>query len=253
LVSNRSPQEVQSASISALARYNRPPIAGALLDAWSTVGPGSRAEIAEALFSRTDWLTALIERVERGELSLADLDAARLQQLEKHSDQTLRERAKPLLAKARLGRRPDVVDAYRSALAAEGDASRGRTVFSRVCASCHRLEGVGHEIGPSLASFRNRGSEAILINVLDPNREVNPQFVNYVLVTQDGRSLTGLVASETANSVTLKRADDATDTVERADIEELHATGLSIMPEGLEKQIDVGQMTDLLTYLLKAS
>lgn len=253
LVSNRYPQELQSASISALARYNRPAIGNSLLDAWPTLGPRSRAEVAEALFSRKDWLSALVERAERGELSFADLDAARLQQLEKHSDPALRERAKPLLAKARLGRRPDVVDAYRSALSGEGDASRGRAVFARVCAACHRLEGVGHEIGPSLASFRNRGTEAILVNVLDPNREVNPQFVNYVLVTQDGRSLTGLVASETANSVTLKRADDATDTIERADIEELHATGLSIMPEGLEKQIDVGQMTDLLAYLMKAS
>ena len=45
--------------------------------------------------------------------------------------------------------------------------------------------------------------EAILVNVLDPNREVNPQFVNYVLITHDGRSFTGMITGETANSVTL--------------------------------------------------
>jgi putative heme-binding domain-containing protein len=90
-----------------------------------------------------------------------------------------------------------------------------------------------------------------LVNVLDPNREVNPQYVNYVLVTEDGRSMTGMVASETANSVTLKRAEDVTDTVERSEIEQLRATGLSIMPEGLEKQIDQAQMADLMAYLLQ--
>jgi putative heme-binding domain-containing protein len=153
------------------------------------------------------------------------------------------------VAKNKLGRRQDVVEAYRSALTAQGDRSRGRQVFQKVCAACHRLEGVGHEIGPSLASFRNRGAEAILVNVLDPNREANPQYINYVLVTTDGRTLTGIIAAETANSVTLKRAEDVADTVPRDEIEQLRASGLSIMPEGLEKQIDPAAMADLLAYL----
>ena len=154
------------------------------------------------------------------------------------------------MAKVKRGRRQDVVEAYRDALSATGDISRGRQVFQKICATCHRLEGVGHEIGPNLASFRNRGAEAILVNVLDPNREVNPQYVNYVLITDDGRSMTGMIAAETANSVTLKRAEDVTDTVSASDIEQLRSTGLSIMPEGLEKQIDPAAMADLLAYLM---
>ncbi len=88
--------------------------------------------------------------------------------------------------------------------------------------------------------------------MLDPNREVNPQYVNYVLITDDGRSMTGMVAAETANSVTLRRAEDITDTVPRGEIEVLRSSGLSIMPEGLEKQIDPAAMADLLAYLLTA-
>ena len=107
-----------------------------------------------------------------------------------------------------------------------------------MCSVCHRLENVGTEIGPNLATLQNRGAEAILLNVLDPNREVNPQYVNYILVTTEGRSITGLIAAETATSVTLKRQENATDTVLRANIEELRSTGQSIMPEGLEKQLD---------------
>ncbi len=90
------------------------------------------------------------------------------------------------------------------------------------------------------------------MNILDPNREVNPQFVNYVLVTTDGRSMTGIVASETATSVTLRRAENATDTVSRDRIEELRASGMSIMPEGLEKELSPDAMADLLAYLLNA-
>ena len=97
--------------------------------------------------------------------------------------------------------------------------------------------------------MRNRGPDAILTNVLAPNQEVNPQFVNYIVVTTDGRQLTGMIAAETATSVTLKRAENQTDTVLRIDIEELRSTSVSLMPEGIEKQIDKQSMADLLEFL----
>ena len=250
LVSNVQPQVVQSAALNTLGKFADPSIAVALVTAWPSLSPRLRAEAAEVIFSRSAWLAALVTAAEQEKLSLTDLDPARLKTLENHPDAALRQRAAPLVAKLKLGRRQDVVEAYRPALTAQGDRSRGRQVFQKVCAACHRLEGVGHEIGPNLASFRNRGAEAILTNVLDPNREVNPQYVNYVLITNDGRAMTGLIASETATSVTLRRAEDITDTVARGDIEELRSSGLSIMPEGMEKQIDPAAMADLLAYLL---
>ncbi len=250
LLSNQQPQDVQSAAVHALAAFADAGVAPTLIDAWPSFSPRLRAEVAEVLFSRAIWLSALVAAAEQGKLSLADLEPARLKVLEGHPDASIQKRAAPLLAKTRVGRRQDVVEAYRGALTANGDASRGRAVFAKICAACHRLDGVGHEIGPNLASFRNRGAEAILVNVLDPNREVNPQYVNYVVITHDGRSMTGMVAAETATSVTLKRAEDVTDVVERDNIEQLRSTGQSIMPEGMEKQIDQAAMADLLAYLM---
>ena len=90
----------------------------------------------------------------------------------------------------------------------------------------------------------------MLLNILDPNRDVKPQFLSYVLVTTGGRVLTGMIAAETANSLTIRKPDGADETVLRVDIEELRSTGLSFMPEGLEKQVDVAAMADLLTYLI---
>jgi putative heme-binding domain-containing protein len=88
------------------------------------------------------------------------------------------------------------------------------------------------------------------VNVLDPNREVNPQYVNYILQTNAGKSITGLVAAETATSVTLRRQENQSDTVLRGDIDTLRSSGLSIMPEGLEKNLDKQAMADLIAYLL---
>src|SRR5437868_10429775 len=132
------------------------------------------------------------------------------------------------------------------------NGERGKQVFDKTCAACHKVQGIGNDIGPNLAAMKARGPEAILLNVLDPNREVNPQYLNYSVLTSDGRQLTGLIAAETATSITFRRADNATDTVLRIDIEQLKSTGMSLMPEGLEKQIDQQSMADLLEFLKTA-
>ncbi len=252
LVSNRQPQEVQSAAIATLGGFSDSSIATTLIAAWPTLSPRLRSEAAEALFARTERLDALLAAAELGEIMISDFEPARLQGLAQHPSDATRRRAEPLLAKIKTSNRQQLVDDYQAAISLPGSAERGRQVFQKICAACHRLENTGHEIGPNLASFRTRGSEAILVNVLDPNREVNPQYLNYLVLTTDGRSVSGMIASETANSVTLRRAENATDTIERADIEEMRSSGLSIMPEGLEKQIDLQSMADLLTYLMNA-
>ncbi|MCE9533502.1 MAG: c-type cytochrome, partial [Planctomycetes bacterium] len=143
----------------------------------------------------------------------------------------------------------EVLTNYRPALETTGDKERGKEVFKKNCAACHKLQGIGHELGPNLAAMKNRGAEAILVNVLDPNREVNPQYLNYLLLTTDGRSLSGVLSAETATSVTLRKQENASETVLRVDIESLKSTGQSLMPVGMEKQIDKGAMADLLEYL----
>lgn len=91
-----------------------------------------------------------------------------------------------------------------------------------------------------------------MVNVLDPNREVNPQYLNYVVLTEDGRTMTGMIVSENANSVTLRRAESATDAVQRSDIEQMKSTSLSIMPEEMEKATDQQTLADIIEYLMLA-
>ena len=97
-----------------------------------------------------------------------------------------------------------------------------------------------------------RGAEAVLLNVIDPNSEVNPQYVDYVVQTKSGRTSSGLLASETASGITLKRAGGETETIARTDIKRMRSSGLSIMPEGLEQGLDQQSMADLVAYVLSA-
>lgn len=250
LIDSRQPQEVQLAALAALARVEDPGVAKIILDAWPTLSPRLRSQAAEALLARGGRVPALLDAIEAGQFKASDLEPARVQQLLAQPDAAVRARATALLGTAKPGQRQEVVETYRPALSMAGDAAAGKRHFQKVCAACHRVEGVGYEIGANLAAMKNRGPEAILVNLLDPNREVNPQFINYTLTTSDGRILTGMVDAETATSVTLKRSENATDTVLRVNIDELSATGKSLMPEGLEQQLDQQAVADLIAYLM---
>jgi putative heme-binding domain-containing protein len=154
-----------------------------------------------------------------------------------------------LFASVGLSKRQDVITQYQKALELSGNAVRGKAVFKEVCSSCHKLEDVGKAVGPDLASIKDRGLEAVMTNILDPNREVLPQYYTYVLSTDEGVTISGMITAETANSVTIFKADATSETVQRVNIESLRSSGMSAMPEGLEQKVNVEAMADLLAYL----
>jgi putative membrane-bound dehydrogenase-like protein len=244
----RQPPAAAAAAIETLARFPEDRTASILLQAWPTLSPKLRATAVEALLERPAWVAAFLSAVERGELKRADLDPARIDLLKKYPIDSVRKRASRLFADTRPGR-PEVVATYQKSLRMNGNPERGRAVFKQHCSSCHRLEGVGEAFGADLSAIRDRGLDAVLVNILDPNREVMPQYQTYVVMTTTGTVLTGMIAEESANSLTIRNPDGGQETVLRHQIDEMRSTGLSYMPEGLERQIDFQGMADLLAYL----
>jgi putative heme-binding domain-containing protein len=149
--------------------------------------------------------------------------------------------------------RQQVFNDYRRVALAGGDPTNGKVVFERNCASCHQLGDAGQPIGPNLASMVSRGTESVLFNILAPNGEVDPRYLEYSIITADGQVLAGVIAGETSTAVTLRSADNKLTTVLRVDIDEMRNTGKSLMPEGFEKLIDKRAMADLLAYLQAAA
>ena len=248
LLDARQPLAVQSAAVEALSHFEDNSVAKLMLEAWSHLSPQIRAQATEALCSRTAWLSLLLDAVENEQVARADVDPVRIRLLEQHPEEDVRLRVQQLFPSSET-RREDVIQDYQQSLELNGDPDRGKQLFRQTCASCHKLDGVGTAVGAELSAIRDRGSSALMLNILDPNREVKPKFLNYVVLTRDGRVLTGLIAAESANSLTLKRVDGTELTIQRSDIEELRNTGLSFMPEGLEEKLDHQAMADLLEYL----
>jgi putative heme-binding domain-containing protein len=103
-----------------------------------------------------------------------------------------------------------------------------------------------------LAALPNKSGEDLLVAVLDPNREVDPRYVSYQVLTADERVLTGVVVTETPTSITLRQADGKEEAILRSNISTLRSTGLSLMPVGLEKEISPQDVADLFAYLRTA-
>lgn len=249
LLSPTQPAELQTAAIVLLSSSDASDAAKILVVRFEQLTPAMKSRALDALCARDAWSLLLLEAVENKTIPAADIEPTRWKLLSESANADVKAQATTLAKANTPADRLEVLTAYRPTLEKTGDANRGKEVFKKNCAACHKLQGVGHELGPNLAAMKNRGAEAILVNVLDPNREVNPQYLNYLLLTADGRSLSGVLSAETATSVTLRKQENVSETVLRVDIENLKSTGQSLMPVGLEKQIDKSAMADLLEYL----
>jgi putative heme-binding domain-containing protein len=206
--------------------------------------------VLEALFARDDWLPQLLTAIQEQRVLAGQLEPFRKERLRKHPNPLVREKARTLLAGQEAPDRRRVVESYRRSLALKGETSQGRAVFKKNCATCHRLENEGAEVGPDLLSaLPNKTPETLLVDIFDPNRDVDPRYLNYVVSNKAGRVFTGMLAAETASSITLRRAEKAEDTILRNQIEEIQATAKSLMPENLETQLSKQDIADLLVYL----
>lgn len=249
LLSPQNSSRLQSAAIAALAAIGDPQVPAALLGGWQAYGPELRGQVVDALLARPKWIERLLEEVREQRVPAVALDAARRQRLLDHPDDAIRNAARELLAGSTDPNRQKVVEQYGAAATLSGDAAHGAAVFKKSCASCHKLDGVGHAIGADLSALTNRSPEALLVAIFDPSRAVEAKFLNYTAITDDGRTFNGILASEAGNSVTLLAADGKEIRLLRSEIEELAGSNKSLMPDGLEKDLTLQDTADLLAYL----
>jgi putative heme-binding domain-containing protein len=170
--------------------------------------------------------------------------------LRQHPDARVRDRANALLGTADSSSREKVYQAFLPALQLTASAERGRKVFESRCAACHHHAGIGVEFGPNLANARSGGREKPLSSILDPNREVLPEFVAYAVETKEGESLIGFLENESATSVTLRQPGGLRKTIPRASLASLKNQRQSLMPEGLETGLSHQEMADLIEFVM---
>ncbi len=243
------PREIQAAATRAVVRTGDPALAAKVLEGWSDLAVATRRDLLSAMASSRVLAGPLIDCLEQGRIRPSELDAASWEALGRLADPPSKQRASTLLARFAPAPRSDVIARYRPALGLAGDDGRGAAVFAKNCQTCHERQGQGHRVGPDLSGVAGRAPEALLTDILDPNREVAPDYVALTLATRQGIVTSGLLADETGTTIKLRRAEGIEETILRSEIDELRSTGRSLMPEGLEQTINPQEMADLIAFL----
>ena len=144
--------------------------------------------------------------------------------------------------------RDKIVKSYAGVSQLTGDAARGHALYTGICAACHRLKNEGSEVGPDLGTIVGKPDAQLIEAILDPSRAVEQRYLAQTVTLKDGRQLIGMIAEETANSITLKLGL-TTEVILRSNIAKTETSTKSLMPDGLESLLNPQQLADVLAWI----
>lgn len=248
LVDPQQPEVVQAAAVRGLARVKGPAAATFLLERWKSMTPAVRMDAADGMFLDQDRPRLFLEAIKRETVQPWSLAFRHKRQLLMSRDASLREAARSLLEE-KAADREQVLERYQAALEKTGDPQKGRVVFEQICSKCHKLNGLGQDVGPDLATIRNRPVQSILSDIIRPSASIAQNYESYVVDTTSGGMITGVMSAQTPTTITIRHEAGSDDVIRRADIRTMRVTSLSAMPADLDRQISIDQMADLLRFL----
>jgi putative heme-binding domain-containing protein len=247
LLDDHQPIEVSTAALGLLKKFPADKAAPMLYELLPKLGPAARAEVVKTLTSNSKTVKDFFERIDRGEVPKAFVDAeTRWRYLRPNNP--MYALAEKIFGKPSTDRAA-VITAYTEAAKTKGDATKGHQIFSTICIACHKLKGEGVDVAPDITDVKIKEKEALLSDILDPNRMVEARWMAYQIDTKDGRMVAGIVSAETSSEVTVKMAGGLTEAIPRSNIAKMKCLDASLMPVGLEAGISKEQMADLLAFL----
>jgi putative heme-binding domain-containing protein len=251
LVSPAESIAVQSAALRTLGKYGDTKIGEWLIETkrWRAYSPQIRNALVSAFLSHSKLLPLLVTAIEDGRVPAWAVPEPKRRSLMRNRDKDLKARATKLFSAMGGADRKKVYDELKAITEKTGDAAKGKAVYTRTCATCHKFRGEGHTVGPDLSSVRNQPKDALLLHIIVPNAEIYPGLTAYEVETKDDRSLTGIMISETDTSLTIRAAQGIEETFLRTDILRLSASSGSLMPNELEKTMTRKELIDLLEFL----
>jgi len=248
LIDPREPDNVQTAAVRALSANQHAEVGNVLLAKWREMSPTVRAEATNAMLRGAPERTRLLlEAVKNGEVQTWQLDPYK-PRLFMDRDPAVRALARALFEQSP-AQREQVLKQYQAALNGVGDVARGKEVFKRVCSKCHALDGVGVAVGPNLGTVRNHPAAELLVDIIMPSKSIEQGYETYVVDPASGEIVDGIMSAHTPATITLRQEEQREVVISRENIRRMYVSNVSMMPDGLEKQVSVQQMADLLAFL----
>jgi putative heme-binding domain-containing protein len=246
--------DLRAPAIRALAASHDPATPGSILRRYPALSAAERDDAIATLAARPAWALALLEAIAQGKVPRRDLNTTVARQILAFRAPNLSAALERTLGTLRptAGDKTRLIAKYKGMLAAAdlppADPDRGRALFGRICAQCHRLFGQGGEVGPDLTGSDRANPDYILENVLDPNASVGRDYTLTTVATRDGRLISGILREQTPEALVIQTAAERI-TVSREDVEEVKGSNVSMMPEGQLEALTPQEVRDLFAYL----
>lgn len=239
-------------AIRAMAAFDNLALAKALLARYGDLSTEDRLEVVHTLASRSNYGWELTQAIRRGDVPRRDVPAYVARLLRRVVGAGFVEVWGPVDELS-----ADVEAAlakYRELLTDESlsqaDPGRGRVVFQRTCLTCHKLYGEGGQIGPDLTGANRTNLEYLLGNVLTPSAVIQDAYKMHLILTDEGRVYSGIPADENERQLRLRVAGQEEPVViAKSSIESREIAPVSMMPEGLLKNLTNAEVLDLIAYL----
>ncbi len=245
--------ETRRKILQSLGRSNSTAAWQVALNALDSLPEDLRPAAIELLTDRKDSAIALMQQVRDGKLPAAAINANQAAKMTRIRSRELHELVAEHWGSVRTERDParqELISRMRNQLRiTHGDPVAGRAVFRRVCAQCHKMYGEGADVGPDITRNGRASFEQLISNVFDPSLVIGSAYQAQTVVTTEGRVVTGLLVENSPQRVILKVQGDKQEVIPRDEVEEQKTSPLSLMPEGLEKQLQPEELLNLFAWL----
>jgi putative heme-binding domain-containing protein len=241
------------ATLGALQPHSQEGIGQAVARHFNEFSPDVRAAAETLLSSRPAWSVSLLTAVDAGKVDPKKVSETAVRRLLVHKDGRLgplvRKHWGLLKGATTEEMRKEVERLAVVVRASSGDPAEGKKLFNASCGKCHTLFGEGGAIGPDLTTFKRDDIDNVLLHVINPSAEIREGFENYLVSTDDGRTLNGFLVEKDNRVVVLRGVDGQNITIARDRVEDMRVLPISLMPEGLLKGLTDQQVRDLFAYL----
>lgn len=253
LIASNEPDAVQAAALRVMSRVANEVQVRELLSGYARLSPSMKARLRTTMAGRKNWATMLLDAVANNVVPASDFSTEETRLFALHGagnlDQLVRKTWGNVRGPTPEEKLAEVRRLNNDVRAPGGDAAKGKSLFTKHCGVCHKLFGEGGNVGPDLTHANRQDRDFLLVSLVDPSGVIRKEYLSYTVETTDGRVITGLIAEQSANTVTLVNAKAEKTTLRRDEIASLKESPVSIMPDNLYKQLQPEEIRDLFRYL----